>query len=141
MEREELIALATSLGWEVDASRETHHGLRFTHGDMVIWSMPTHWRRCQYIHGHSALHQTYQSAEEALRSGHAQDTTEGLGPLHLAVGQPVKYYKDLVRNPADDGWVEVLGEGKALFAFGDGPSFIVLDEGGVTVTVGTQHLR
>lgn len=138
-ELERLATLAESLGWIVDDSEITQNGLRFRHGEgdakFVVWASTyggCHWRKCQYIGGYASNHKSFDSCEEALRSGYEPDRTLGLGQHGISVGDRIKWRCDLVPNPDPTGekWIDVCVEGIALFAFGENGRFIKVKRDG-----------
>lgn len=138
-ELERLATLAESLGWIVDDSEITQNGLRFRHGEgdakFVVWASTyggCHWRKCQYIGGYASNHKSFDSCEEALRSGYEPDRTLGLGQHGISVGDRIKWRCDLVPNPDPTGekWIDVCVEGIALFAFGENGRFIKVKRNG-----------
>lgn len=138
-ELERLATLAESLGWIVDDSEITQNGLRFRHGEgdaeFVVWASTygrCHWRKCQYIGGYASNHKSFDSCENALRSGYEPDITLGLGQHGIAVGGRIKWRCDLVPNldPTGEKWVDVCAAGIALFAFGENGRFIKVKRDG-----------
>ena len=148
-QQEELATLAESIGWVVDDSGLGHDGLKFTHGNFVVWATTygrPHWRKCEYINGYAANHQSYVTCAEALKSGYEPDATLGLGHHGIAIGDRVKWRSDLIPNPNPSGngdrWLDVISEGVALYAFGEDGRFIhVQPDDGDSTNIMAMDLR
>lgn len=152
-EQERLAILAESLGWVVDDSCITQHGLRFRHGEgdgeFCVWASTytnPHWRKCEYIGGYASNHKSFDSCEVALRSGFEPDLTLGLGQHGLSVGQRIKWRSDVVENPNStsnlDRWIDVCTEGTVLFGFGEGGRFVhVRHDDGREENINNSELR
>ena len=147
--QEELATLAESLGWEVVDVGIHHDGLKFQHGEFRVWASiytKPHWRKCEFIGGYASNHKSFDSCEDALRSGYEPDTTLGLGQHGIAIGGRIKWRTDLVENPNPTGrydrWVDVCTEGTALFAFGEDGRFIhVRHDNGQEENINSTELR
>ena len=148
-QQEALATLAESLGWEVDDLGLHHDGLKFIHGEFHVWASTyakLHWCKCEYIGGYASNHKSFNSCEEALRSGYEPDETFGLGQHGIAVGGRIKWRTDIVENPnpttPSDRWVDVCTEGTALFAFGEDGRFIhVRHDNGFEENINSNDLR
>lgn len=144
--QEAMATLAESLGWVVDDSKLYHHGLTFNHGNIHVWKSTyngLHWRKCEYIHGCAANHQSFNTCEEALRSGFAEDPTEGLGATKYTKGQRITILADRKQNPMKNmEWEDTYTEAVVEWAFGENSQFIhVLCDDGTEHTVNQYDIK